>query len=100
LATSLTVLTSSHAQNSTALASLAEERILLDAREREMREAVISAEEKRSWFASFKEWIESVATFLDEKVSFVPMNKGRSHRLNELPSSHSWKNSKMTTYGY
>jgi GC-rich sequence DNA-binding factor len=26
------------------------------------------AEAKRSWFAAFREWIETVATFLDEKV--------------------------------
>jgi GC-rich sequence DNA-binding factor len=42
----------------------------LDDREAEMRDMVGRAEEKRAWFNSFKEWVEGVAGFLDEKVSF------------------------------
>lgn len=68
LTQSLTALTTSHASNTSAMASLAEEREQLDKREMEMREMVRGAEAKRSWFVSFREWVESVATFLDEKV--------------------------------
>jgi len=50
------------------MTSLAEEREQLDKREMEMREMVRKAEAKRSWFVAFREWVESVATFLDEKV--------------------------------
>lgn len=64
----LTQLTTSHATNTTALNSLAQERGELDDREIEMRGMVGKAEEKRAWFSSFKEWIEGVAGFLDEKV--------------------------------
>jgi GC-rich sequence DNA-binding factor len=48
--------------------TLADERAQLELREQEMREMIVKAEDKRSWFAAFREWIESVATFLDEKV--------------------------------
>ncbi|KIJ62603.1 hypothetical protein HYDPIDRAFT_30203 [Hydnomerulius pinastri MD-312] len=64
---SLAALTTSNASNTSAAASLAEEREQLDGRETELRQMIINAESKRSWFAAFKEWIESVATFLDEK---------------------------------
>lgn len=50
------------------MSTLAEEREQLDKREAEMREMVRVAEGKRSWFVAFREWVESVATFLDEKV--------------------------------
>jgi GC-rich sequence DNA-binding factor len=50
------------------VASLADERAQLDAQEAELRGLITKAEEKRSWFAAFTEWVESVATFLDEKV--------------------------------
>ncbi|KAI0916948.1 hypothetical protein AcW2_007207 [Taiwanofungus camphoratus] len=67
LTQSLTALTTSHAQNSASMASLGEEQLQLEAREKEMREMISRAEYKRSWFAAFREWVESVATFLDEK---------------------------------
>ena len=44
------------------------ERVQLDEKEREMRELVAAAEAKRSWFSGFHDWMETVATFLDEKV--------------------------------
>lgn len=71
LTQSLTALTTSHAESSVAMARLAEERSQLDVREAEMREMITRAEAKRAWFAAFREWIESVATFLDEKVTSV-----------------------------
>ncbi|KAI0058268.1 hypothetical protein BV25DRAFT_1919473 [Artomyces pyxidatus] len=67
LSQQMTALTTSHAQNTSSMSSLAEEQAALDKREDELREIITKAELKRSWFASFREWIESVATFLDEK---------------------------------
>jgi GC-rich sequence DNA-binding factor len=68
LTSSLSALTTSHADSTATMASLAEERLQLEAREKEMRDMIEKAEAKRSWFAAFREWIENVATFLDEKV--------------------------------
>jgi len=62
------IITASHAKNTASVASLSKERVQLDEREHELREAIEKAEIKRSWFSAFKEWMESVATFLDEKV--------------------------------
>ncbi|GJE88491.1 hypothetical protein PsYK624_045740 [Phanerochaete sordida] len=64
---SLTSLTASHQQNTASMASLAQERAQLEQKEKEMRDMIVKAEEKRSWFAAFREWVESIATFLDEK---------------------------------
>ncbi len=50
------------------MASLADERQALGLKEKEMRSMVEKAEQKRSWFHAFREWVEAVATFLDEKV--------------------------------
>lgn len=36
-----------------------------------MREMVRKAEAKKSWFVAFREWVENVATFLDEKVRTI-----------------------------
>ena len=71
LTQSMSELTTSHAEHSSALSKLGEEQRLLEAREKEMREMIAKAEEKRSWFTAFREWVESVATFLDEKVSWM-----------------------------
>lgn len=68
LTAALTALTTSHAQNTTTTISLADERAQLEVREKEMRNMIVEAEDKRSWFSAFRDWIESVATFLDEKV--------------------------------
>lgn len=67
LTQSLTALTTSHAQNAASVASLEREEEQLETREKEMRDMITKAEDKRSWFAAFREWVESVATFLDEK---------------------------------
>ncbi|KAG7445800.1 uncharacterized protein BT62DRAFT_950695 [Guyanagaster necrorhizus] len=67
----LTQLTTSHATNTAALNSLAQERGELDDREIEMRGMVGRAEEKRAWFTSFREWVEGVAAFLDEKYPLL-----------------------------
>ncbi|EDR13826.1 uncharacterized protein LACBIDRAFT_309262 [Laccaria bicolor S238N-H82] len=66
-----TQLTTSHAQNTAALETLAQERDEIDTREKEMRDMVGRAEEKSSWFGSFKEWVEGVAGFLDEKYPLL-----------------------------
>ncbi|KAJ8463892.1 hypothetical protein ONZ51_g9949 [Trametes cubensis] len=68
LTQSMSELTMSHAEHSAAMSKLGEEQRLLEQREKEMREMIAKAEEKRSWFSAFREWVESVATFLDEKV--------------------------------
>jgi GC-rich sequence DNA-binding factor len=73
LAQQLSQLTTSHATNTAALSTLAQERGQLDNRETEMRDMVGRAEEKRAWFSSFKEWVEGVAGFLDEKVCFTSL---------------------------
>ncbi|KAF8442882.1 nineteen complex-related protein 2-domain-containing protein, partial [Boletus edulis BED1] len=64
---SLASLSNSHALDTGAITSLAEQRTELDAREMELRSMIATAESKRGWFAEFKDWVESVATFLDEK---------------------------------
>ena len=74
LTQSMSELTTSHAQHSAAMAKLGEEQRILEEREKEMREMITKAEEKRSWFVAFREWVESVATFLDEKVPFVSLS--------------------------
>lgn len=75
LSEQLTLLTSSHAKNSATLQSLGRDRENLDDKEKEIRIMVDKAEEKRAWFSSFKEWVESVAAFLDEKVlSLLPVH--------------------------
>ncbi|KAH7885246.1 GCFC-domain-containing protein [Phlebopus sp. FC_14] len=71
LAQSLATLTASHASNTRAVASLVDEREQLDVREVELRQLIASAESKRSWFTAFKDWIESIATFLDEKYPIL-----------------------------
>lgn len=68
----LTQLTASHTSNTAALNSLAQERDDVDKREMEMREMVGKAEDKRGWFEQFRDWVEGVAGFLDEKVRFIP----------------------------
>ncbi|KIY62847.1 hypothetical protein CYLTODRAFT_494369 [Cylindrobasidium torrendii FP15055 ss-10] len=71
LAQQLAILTASHAANVSAMASTAQERDMLDRQESEMREMVTRAEEKRAWFSSFNDWVEAVASFLDEKFPLV-----------------------------
>ncbi|KAG8214632.1 nineteen complex-related protein 2-domain-containing protein [Butyriboletus roseoflavus] len=64
---SLALLSDSHALNTGAITSIAEQRTELDTRETELRLMIAVAESKRGWFAEFKDWIEGVAAFLDEK---------------------------------
>ncbi|GJJ15762.1 hypothetical protein Clacol_010040 [Clathrus columnatus] len=67
----LTTLTSSHASHTAALSSLADERSALEQKELEMRQLIEKAERKRGWFTAFREWVESVANFLDEKYPLL-----------------------------
>ncbi|KAF9077506.1 nineteen complex-related protein 2-domain-containing protein [Rhodocollybia butyracea] len=67
----LAQLTTSHASNTTSLNTLAQERDQVDAREKELRALVEKAEEKRAWFSTFSDWVESVAAFLDEKYPLL-----------------------------
>ena len=72
----LVSMTASHSQNTALVSALSVEHNQLDGRETELREIVARTEEKRRWFADFRDWLENVAIFLDEKV-----------RLNIYPSS-------------
>ena len=65
----LTVLTASHAKNTAELIKMGEEMALLNKQEAEIKEQVENAEQRRAWFQGFKERLESVGDFLDEKVS-------------------------------
>lgn len=85
LTQSLTELTASHTANNTAISSLADEREVLEERDKQMRKLVENAETKRSWFVIFREWVESVATFLDEKVGST------LSKLILLLTCNSWK---------
>ncbi|KXN82858.1 GC-rich sequence DNA-binding factor 2 [Leucoagaricus sp. SymC.cos] len=64
-------ITASHASNTAALNNIVLERESVDKRELEMREMVEKAEEKRAWFDSFREWVEGIAGFLDEKYPML-----------------------------
>jgi len=74
LSEKMTKITMSHASNTVALNSIVLERESVDKREREMRNVIEIAEEKRAWFDDFKQWVEGVAGFLDEKVNFEPLS--------------------------
>ena len=41
------------------------------AKQAELRDLVVRAETKREFFAELKEWVETVAVFLEEKVLFT-----------------------------
>jgi hypothetical protein len=47
-----------------------------DAEEAELRRQVDQAEEKRAWFHKFRDRVETVAEFLDEKVGAVTLLAG------------------------
>lgn len=61
---------SSHTLDAATLSHFSRERAELDAQEQELRTEVEKAEEKNRWFSDFKLFIEEVAAFLDEKVSY------------------------------
>lgn len=82
LSQTITSVTASHAQNSTSISTLSAEQVQLDGREAELRDIVTRAEGKRSWFADFRDWLESVATFLDEK--FPPVEKLENEHVSIL----------------
>ena len=65
----LTALTTSHAKNTAELVKMGEENTSLNKQEAELKEQVGMAEQRRAWFQGFKERVESVGDFLDEKVS-------------------------------
>ncbi len=67
----LVSMTASHAQNTASVSALSVEHDQLDGRETELREIIARTEEKRRWFADFRDWLENVATFLDEKVRLI-----------------------------
>ena len=64
----LVSMTASHTQNTALVSALSVESDQLDGRETELREIIARTEEKRRWFVDFRDWLENVAIFLDEKV--------------------------------
>ena len=50
------------------MTSTADELAQIEEKEKELREAIERTEAQRSWFAAFRELVEGVALFLDEKV--------------------------------
>lgn len=68
---SLTALTVSHASHTAALTTLVDEQVVLESKEAEMRQMIEKAERKRSWFSAFRDWVEGIASFLDEKASRI-----------------------------
>jgi hypothetical protein len=91
-------ITMSHASNTAALNNITLEREQVNQREAEMRQMVEKAEEKRAWFDSFREWVESVASFLDEKESQVLMFS--SAFVHMLCSIQFWRNSRKNNYPF
>lgn len=63
----LTNFTASHTQSTDAIAALTDEQMKFDVEEAELRRQVEHAEEKRAWFQTFRDRVETVAEFLDEK---------------------------------
>ncbi|KAH9179210.1 GCFC-domain-containing protein [Lactarius sanguifluus] len=63
----LVSMTASHAQNTASVSAVSVEYDQLDGRETELREIIAMTEDKRRWFTDFRDWLENVATFLDEK---------------------------------
>lgn len=68
---SVSTLTASHATKTASMATLAQEMQGHAKRETELRDMVGRAEDKRAFFMAFREWVESVAAFLDEKVRIL-----------------------------
>ena len=71
LSQTLSNLTTSHSSNVSAMTSAADELAQIEEKEKELREAIERTEDQRSWFAAFREFVEGVAHFLDEKVEHL-----------------------------
>lgn len=68
----------------------------MDDREKEMRQMVERAEAKRAWFGQFKEWVEGVAGFLDEKVILsTPILELSNLNSSSTLFSKNWKKSTL-----
>ncbi|KAF8262278.1 GCFC-domain-containing protein [Lactarius quietus] len=78
----LVSMTTSHTQNTALVSALSIEHNQLDGRETELREIIARTEEKRRWFADFRDWLENVATFLDEK--FPPLEQLEDEHISIL----------------
>jgi GC-rich sequence DNA-binding factor len=70
LTSALNELQISHTAHKSQLNQITKEQEELERRETELRELVIEAEEKRTWWKDFENWIGGVGAFLDEKVSY------------------------------
>ena len=99
IAQTLVSMTTSHTQNTALVSALSVENDQLDGRETELREIIAQTEEKRRWFADFRDWLENVATFLDEKVCLTLCPRFPTIDLLDV-SSHNWNNWKTSISPY
>lgn len=85
LSTSLNALTSSLSLDSSTLTHFEREKAELEAQEQELRKEVEGKERRREWFEGFREEMEIVGGFLEEKVSSSglppPLSLGSSRAL-------------------
>lgn len=96
LSQTLSNLTTSHSTNVSAMTSAADELAQIEEKEKELREAIERTEAQRSWFAAFREFVEGVAHFLDEKVkSFVLFPERNAHTIRSIPL---WRSSRRNTF--
>jgi GC-rich sequence DNA-binding factor len=72
LANTSSALERSHNEHIAALENCEKERVELDRQEVGFRNQVSAANERFAWFSDFKEWVEDVANFLENKVCLLP----------------------------
>ena len=95
LSQTLSNLTTSHSSNVSAMTSAADELVQIEEREKELREAIEGTEARRSWFTAFREFVEGVAHFLDEKVKCLLLFLERdAHATSSIPR---WRNSRRNS---
>ncbi|KAF9649765.1 hypothetical protein BDM02DRAFT_3094186 [Thelephora ganbajun] len=67
LSQTLSNLTASHLTDVSTMTSATDELDQIEEKEKELREAIERTEAQRGWFAAFREFVEGIAHFLDEK---------------------------------
>ena len=97
LSQTLSNLTTSHSNNVSAMNSAADELAQIEEKEKELREAIERTEAQRSWFSAFREFIEGVAHFLDEKVGDPLFSFFREQNSHVMSSTLHWRNSRRNT---
>lgn len=95
LSQTLSNLTTSHSNNISEMTAAADELSQIEEREKELREAIENTEIQRSWFTAFREFLEGVAHFLEEKVKCSLLFWGRN--ANATSSIPLWRSSRRST---